>query len=167
MNSIVCPLKKRIVILFVFLFSAILLSACSGPSKEVIQKQREGVTYEVSYKKALQSVLFTLTKNGIAVDKIDKENGFISTLPRQIREEKYLYTIAIRPIDARKTAISVICSWRISPGTDVVFSGIPSAVAKSKSKKLEMNLAEDIGKELAKAITQEADADSVKPEQEN
>jgi len=95
--------------------------------------------------------MFTLTKKGIAVHQVDKENGFIRTLPRQIREEKYVYQIAIRPIDEANTAIAVICTWSVSPGVDIAFSGIPSAVAKSKSKKLEIELADEIGKEVMMA----------------
>jgi hypothetical protein len=92
--------------------------------------------------------MFTLTKKGITIHKIDKENGLISTLPRQIREEKYVYQIAIRPINEANTAIAVICTWSVSPGVDIAFSGIPSAVARSKSKKLEIELADEIGKEI-------------------
>lgn len=134
----------------IILSSATLVSACGGINKDVITKQREGLIYQVSYQKALQCVIFTLTKRGIVIDKIDKENGFITTLPRQIREEKYIYQIAIRPIDTTRTSISVICNWSISPGADVTFYGIPSAVARSKSKKLEIELAEDINKEIMK-----------------
>jgi len=132
----------------IFLSFATLASSCGGPSKEVITKQREGLVYQVSYQKAFQCVIFTLTKKGIGIDKIDEKKGFIITLPQQIREERYIYQIAIRPIEMTKTAVSVICIWSITPGVDVYFYGIPSAVAKSKSKKLEIELADDIHKEI-------------------
>jgi len=138
---------RRTVIVFALVT---LILSCGGPSKEVITKQREGLAYQVSYQKAFQCVIFTLTQKGIAIDKIDETKGFIITLPRQIREEKYIYQIAIRPVETTKTAISIICIWSITPGADVAFYGIPSAVAKSKSKKLEIELADDIQKEIMK-----------------
>ena len=55
-----------------FSFVTLVLS-CGGPSKEVITKQREGLVYQVSYQKAFQCVIFTLTKKGIAIDKIDEK----------------------------------------------------------------------------------------------
>ena len=155
---------KDIVILryvVLFLFSATLVTACSGISKDVIKKQREGVIYQVSYQKAFQCVISTILKKGISVHKIDKENGFITTLPRQIRAEHYSYNIVIKYIGKRNTAISVICKWEISPGADIAYYGIPVAVAKSKSKKLEIELAEAIREEIMKENIQELDADEI------
>ncbi|MCX8118378.1 MAG: hypothetical protein N3G78_10640, partial [Desulfobacterota bacterium] len=51
-------------------------------------------------------------------------------------------------IGMSKTAISVICTWSVPPGIDINYAGIPSAVARSKSKKLEIELADDIHKEI-------------------
>jgi len=90
--------------------------ACRGPSQDVItkqdtfSKQREGLIYQVSYPKAFQIVIFTLTKKGIAIDNIDEKNGFITTRPQQIRAERYVFQIAIRPNGISKTTISVICT---------------------------------------------------------
>ena len=136
--------------IFILFAVAILVCSCASGDKEVIKKQREGLIYPVSYQKAFQCAMFTLTKKGITIRQIDKENGLITTLPHQIREEKYVYQIAIRPVDEAKTAISVICTWGVSSGIDVAYAGIPSAVARSKSKKLEIELADEIGKEIMK-----------------
>lgn len=141
----------------IFLSFATLVFSCGGPTKEVITKQREGLIYPVSYQKALQSVIFTLTKKGIAIDKIDEKNGFITTLPQQIRAERYVFQIAIRPIGMSKTAISVICTWSVPPGIDINYAGIPSAVARSKSKKLEIELADDIHKEIMEVQTEKSE----------
>ena len=149
---------KIIRCLVMFLFSATLVTACSGIDKEVRKKQREGVIYQVPYQKAFQCVISTILKKGISIHKIDKENGFITTLPRQIRAEHYSYNIVIRYIDKRNTAISVICKWEISPGADIAFYGIPVAVAKFKIKKLEIELADAIREEIMKENIQEPDA---------
>ena len=66
--------------------------------------------------------------------------------------------IIIRPVDKTTTAISVICSRSISPGADINFYGIPVVVAKSKSKKLEIELAEAIREEMMKEDIQKPDA---------
>ena len=132
---------------------AIVLTNCAGANKDVIAKQREGVGYQVPYQTALQTTLFTLTKKGIAINFIDRENGFITTLPQQIREERYFYQIAIRPIGPSETIITVVCNWSVTPGIDIAFIGLPSAVARSKSSDLEIELAEDIRKEIAKVQT--------------
>jgi hypothetical protein len=100
----------------IFLSFVTFLLSCGGPTREVITKQREGLVYQVSYEKAFQCVIFTLTKKGIAIDKIDEKKGFIITLPRQIREERYIYQIAIRPIEITKTAVSVICICNMGSG---------------------------------------------------
>jgi len=133
-----------------------LVLACRGPSQDVItkqdafSKQREGLIYQVSYQKAFQCVIFTLTKKGIAIDKIDEKKGFITTLPQQVRAEKYAFQIAIRTISVSETAISVICTWSVPSGIDIKYAFLPSTVARSKSKKLEIELAEDISKEITK-----------------
>jgi hypothetical protein len=80
---------KDIVILryvVLFLFSATLVSAFSGIHKEVIKKQREGVIYQLSYQKAFQCVISTILEKGISIHKIDKENGFITTLPDRLEQ---------------------------------------------------------------------------------
>jgi len=135
---------------FILMIFGTLVLACGGPGRDVISKQREGLVYQVSYQKAFQSVVFTLTKKGIAIDKIDEKNGLITTLPRQIRLERYVFQIAIRPIDTSNTAISVICMWSVPEGLDIKYAGLPSTTARSKSKKLEIELAEDISKEVMK-----------------
>lgn len=132
------------------LVAVLSLMGCAGANKEIITKQREGLSYQVPYSTAFQIVIFTLTKKGIAIDTIDKENGFITTRPRQIREEKYVYQIALRPVATSETLISVMCNWSVSSGIDIRFVGIPSAIAKSKSGDLEIELADDIQKEMAK-----------------
>jgi len=135
------------VILFLF---ATMILACSGINKDVIKKQREGVIYQISYPKAFQCAMVALTQKGIIIDKIDREIGFITSRPRQIREERYVYQIIIRPIEKTITSISVICNWSISPGLDIAFAGIPSAIAKSTSQKLEIELAQGISEEIMK-----------------
>jgi len=132
------------------LIAVLSLMGCAGANKEIITKQREGMSYPVPYSTAFQTVIFTLIKKGISIDTIDKENGFITTRPQQIREEKYVYQIALRPVGTSETLISVMCNWSVSPGIDFRFVGIPSAIAKSKSKDLEVELADDIQKEMAK-----------------
>lgn len=132
------------------LLLTMVLMGCAGANKDVTAKHREGFGYPVSFQSALQTTLYTLTKKGIAVGTIDKENGFITTLPFQIREERYVYQIAIRPVGPSETTISVMCEWSVTAGLDIAFWGIPSAVARSKSNDLEIELADDIRKEIGK-----------------
>jgi len=140
-----------------------LVFSCRGPSQDVItkqdafSKQREGLIYQVSYQKAFQCVIFTLTKKGIAIDNIDEKNGFINTRPQQIRAERYVFQIAIRPSGISKTTISVICTWSVPPGIDIKYAFLPSAVARSKSKKLETELAEDIYNEMMKVEAEKSE----------
>lgn len=135
--------------ILVLLFTLSLMG-CAGADKDIIAKQREGISYPVSYQTAFQATVFALTKKGIAINAIDKENGLITTLPQQIREEKYVYQIAVRLVSSSETTISVMCNWAVSPGVDVAFIGIPSAIARSKSKNLEIEMADDIRKEIAR-----------------
>ena len=143
-------MKPRKILSTLALLITLSLMGCAGANKEIIAMQREGISYAVPYQTALQTTLFVLTKKGIAINTIDKENGFITTLPQQTREEKYVYQIAIRPVSPSETTISVMCNWNVSPGVDIAFIGIPSAIARSKSKNLEIELADDIRKEMAK-----------------
>jgi preprotein translocase subunit YajC len=143
-------MKPRELFSTLALVTVLSLMGCTGPNKEIITKQREGRSYPVPYSTAFQTVIFTLTKKGIAIDTIDKENGFITTRPQQTREEKYVYQIAVRPVGTSETLISVMCNWSVSPGIDVAYAGIPSTIAKSKSGDLEIELADDIQKEMAK-----------------
>lgn len=129
-------MKPRKILSTVALLITLSLMGCAGTNKDIIAKQREGISYPVPYQTALQITLFALTKKGIAINTIDKENGFITTLPQQTREEKYVYQIAIRPVGPSETTISVMCNWTVSPGVDIAFIGIPSAIARSKSKDL-------------------------------
>jgi len=147
----------------IFLSFVTLVFSCRGPSQDVItkqdafSKQREGLIYQVSYQKAFQCVIFTLTKKGIAIDNIDEKNGFINTRPQQIRAERYVFQIAIRPSGISKTTISVICTWSVPPGIDINYAFLPSAVARSKSKKLEIELAEDIYNEMMKVEAEKSE----------
>lgn len=147
----------------VFLSFVTLVFSCRGPSQDVItkqddfSKQREGLIYQVSYQKAFQCVIFTLTKKGIAIENIDEKNGFINTRPQQIRAERYVFQIAIRPIGISKTTISVICTWSVPPGIDINYAFLPSAVARSKSKKLEIELAKDIYNEMMKVEAEKSE----------
>ena len=143
-------MKLRKIFSTLALLITLSLMGCAGANKDIIAKQREGISYPVPYQTALQTTLFALTKKGIAINTIDKENGFITTLPQQTREEKYVYQIAIRPVGPSETTISVMCNWTVSPGVDIAFIGIPSAIARSKSKDLEIELADDIQKEMAR-----------------
>lgn len=146
-------MKPRKILSTLALLITLSLMGCAGANKDIIAKQREGISYPVPYQTAFQATLFALTKKGIAINTIDKENGLITTLPQQTREEKYVYQIAIRPVGSSETTISVVCNWAVSPGVDVAFIGIPSAIARSKSKKLEIEMADDIRKELAMVQT--------------
>jgi hypothetical protein len=144
------------------LFAALALAAvlslmgCAGANKDAITMEREGMRYQVPYSTAFQTVIFTMTKKGIAIETMDRENGFINSRPQQTREEKYVYQIAVRPVGTSETMISVMCNWSVSSGIDIAFVGIPSAIAKSKSRDLEIELADDIQKEMAKVAVPSA-----------
>jgi hypothetical protein len=143
-------MKPREILSIFALLITLSLMGCAGANKDIIAKQREGINYPVPYQTAVQTTLFVLTKKGIAINTIDKETGFITTLPQQTREEKYVYQIAIRPVGPSETIISVMCNWTVSPGVDIAFIGIPSAIARSKSNNLEIELADAIRKEMVR-----------------
>lgn len=143
-------MKPRMLFGTIAFFLLVSLMSCAGVNNEIVTKQREGISYPVPYQTALQITLFTLTKKGIAINTIDRENGLITTLPQQIREEKYVYQIVLRPVGSSETAIVVMCNWTVAPGLDIAFAGIPSAIAKSKSRNLEIEMAGEIQKEMEK-----------------
>jgi len=141
-------MKPKVILGTIAFITALSLCGCAGVNKHIMAKQGTGINYPVPYQMALQSTLSALTKKGITINTIDKGNGLITTSSQQIREENYVYQIVIRPVGPSETAISVRCNWSVSPRVDEMFLGMPSGIARSKSKDLEKELADDIRKEM-------------------